>query len=309
MRAETAREMERTNTAEDVLQMVRDKIEEGKYRTIDLFRKIDDSGDGQISATELRGGLLKMGVRMTAKEFRLLLQIVDRDGSGEVSLKELDRGLKAVERRAQTAPAMMGPTRSNRGPFNREHEHFQSAFSWASRSIRMADRQAAERSPRSWVPHSQGPAAAAKAIPVGRGNVVDASVLRERLHDRAGAPGAVPPSEALVYHTLPTYRTVYKSPIFSGRFGKVANSDLADNILSSRATCKYAQRTLGESLPHGGVRTFECSSMKSSVDKVLRNEEINVKDLESGMDRLFHGCYGQQTRKARIDTLFMDDIL
>mmetsp|Transcript_25422 Transcript_25422/g.59159 ORF Transcript_25422/g.59159 Transcript_25422/m.59159 type:complete len:351 (-) Transcript_25422:325-1377(-) len=300
---QSARTHRSLDTADEVLIMVLQRLEAGKHRTIDLFRHIDASGDGLASAEELYSSLAEMGATMSGKEFALLLEIVDRDRSGEVTLKELDRALKSA-RRAQTAPLQ------GQGPFNRTKGEFESSFTWASRSMRMADRQAAEASHRSWVPHSQGPAAAAKNIPIGRGNVVDNSILRERLHDRAGVPGAVPPSLALGFHSLPTYRTVYKTPIFAGRFGKVPTSALADSLAGSRETCKSAQRELDQGfLEHGGgVKTFEWPTMLgSTVDKVLRNEAKKPEDSHPTMDRLFLGCYGQSTRQARVDGLFMDD--
>lgn len=87
-------------TAEDVLYTIVVKLHEKRMRAIDLFRKIDTSGDGSVTAEEFRGGLLSLGFAPSQKEFDIAMSLLDRDGSGSVTLKEFDRALKKIEKDA-----------------------------------------------------------------------------------------------------------------------------------------------------------------------------------------------------------------
>lgn len=89
-------------TAEDVLLDVKHKLDSTRTRTIDLFRKIDQSGDGSASAGEFRTGLAELGFTPSDHEFSVLLAQLDKDGSGDVTLKEFDRALRQVEKQAMT---------------------------------------------------------------------------------------------------------------------------------------------------------------------------------------------------------------
>ena len=60
-----------------------------------LFHDIDDDGSGIIGPNELRDGLLKfVGIELTDEEFQLALNVIDRDGSGEIEYNELSRAIK-----------------------------------------------------------------------------------------------------------------------------------------------------------------------------------------------------------------------
>jgi hypothetical protein len=76
-------------------------LNKSKTRIIDLFRSLDKSGDGLLSASELRAGLKRIGLELTKEEFAVLLSRVDQDGSGELEARELDKALKLVEKKAR----------------------------------------------------------------------------------------------------------------------------------------------------------------------------------------------------------------
>lgn len=95
---------------DDVLLAILAKLNERRSRAIDLFRKIDVSGDGSVSPDEFFNGLADMGCRPSAEEFELLMQRLDRDGGGDVTLKEFDRALKAVEKKAKADGRLAGGT-------------------------------------------------------------------------------------------------------------------------------------------------------------------------------------------------------
>mmetsp|Transcript_19590 Transcript_19590/g.54823 ORF Transcript_19590/g.54823 Transcript_19590/m.54823 type:complete len:448 (-) Transcript_19590:56-1399(-) len=82
----------------DVLHSLADKINATRNRSIDIFRKIDVSGDGCVSMEEFKAGIAGLGIDLAEGELVLLMKMTDRDNSGDVSLKEFDRGLKRAER-------------------------------------------------------------------------------------------------------------------------------------------------------------------------------------------------------------------
>lgn len=63
-------------------------------RTVDLFRKIDESGDGVVSPDEFLDGLQAFGFEPSKNEFHQLMKILDKDGDGEVDFREFDKAIK-----------------------------------------------------------------------------------------------------------------------------------------------------------------------------------------------------------------------
>ena len=79
-----------------VLLALNDKLVEKRCRTVDLFRKIDESGDGVVSPDEFREGLTQFGFSPSNNEFRALMKYLDKDGDGEVDYREFDKAIKKV---------------------------------------------------------------------------------------------------------------------------------------------------------------------------------------------------------------------
>lgn len=90
---------EEPDAASEILRCLAVKIKEGGMRAGDLFRKIDKDGGGDISAVELRDGLLaQLKYTLSDEELALLMLRLDKDGGGDISLKEFDRAMKAAEK-------------------------------------------------------------------------------------------------------------------------------------------------------------------------------------------------------------------
>uniref|UniRef100_A0A7S2VS77 Calmodulin n=1 Tax=Zooxanthella nutricula TaxID=1333877 RepID=A0A7S2VS77_9DINO len=84
--------------ADEILRQLAILLKKKRMRASDLFKKIDASGDGSLEGPELRDGLRTLGFEVSDQEFDLVMKKIDKDGGGDVSLKEFDRALRAAEK-------------------------------------------------------------------------------------------------------------------------------------------------------------------------------------------------------------------
>lgn len=78
-------------------------------RVIDLFKRWDLNGDGEISLAEFEQALPELGFHeCTAEQAQRLFAAFDHDGSGDISLRELQRTLM----RARATPLKRQPTQA-----------------------------------------------------------------------------------------------------------------------------------------------------------------------------------------------------
>mmetsp|Transcript_20383 Transcript_20383/g.56890 ORF Transcript_20383/g.56890 Transcript_20383/m.56890 type:complete len:290 (-) Transcript_20383:67-936(-) len=94
--------------ADDILRLLCALLKKKRMRASDLFKKIDASGDGSLESYELRDGLKQLGLECTDEEFDIVMARIDKDGGGDVSLKEFDRALKVAEK--------LPPKKKDKGP-------------------------------------------------------------------------------------------------------------------------------------------------------------------------------------------------
>jgi len=87
-----------TSEAEDLMKSLSDTLKKKRLRASDLFKKIDSSGDGNVSGAELRAGLADLGFKLSDSDLASIMSVIDKDGGGEVSVKEFDRALRAAEK-------------------------------------------------------------------------------------------------------------------------------------------------------------------------------------------------------------------
>mmetsp|Transcript_51204 Transcript_51204/g.81319 ORF Transcript_51204/g.81319 Transcript_51204/m.81319 type:complete len:632 (-) Transcript_51204:65-1960(-) len=90
-------------TAEEVLLAIQSQLNDRRMRCIELFRKFDTSGssDGEIHAVPFKAGLEELQLYLADDTIKMLFDFLDVDGDGGISLKELDRSLRTVERNAR----------------------------------------------------------------------------------------------------------------------------------------------------------------------------------------------------------------
>lgn len=99
----------REEDATKVLAAMHEHLSNSKTRTVDWFRKMDTSGDGKVSRAELKRGLKEMGCALTASELLAIINYLDKDSSGAVSLQELQRGMNAAVRAVAAAAGALEP--------------------------------------------------------------------------------------------------------------------------------------------------------------------------------------------------------
>ncbi|GMH65710.1 hypothetical protein TrST_g194 [Triparma strigata] len=80
------------------LTMIEAFMRKSCMRIVDIFSKMDNSGDGLVSAEELRAGLKKCGLKVKRKDVVLFVRYVDVDGGGEVGMEELEGAIRELRR-------------------------------------------------------------------------------------------------------------------------------------------------------------------------------------------------------------------
>ena len=71
--------MNASSAALVVLLNLHDKLVEKRLRTVDLFRKIDESGDGVVDPEEFRTGLNAFGFTTSDEDFQSLMEVLDKE--------------------------------------------------------------------------------------------------------------------------------------------------------------------------------------------------------------------------------------
>eukprot|EP00411_Alexandrium_monilatum_P112220 CAMPEP_0175684276 /NCGR_PEP_ID=MMETSP0097-20121207/26756_1 /TAXON_ID=311494 /ORGANISM="Alexandrium monilatum, Strain CCMP3105" /LENGTH=313 /DNA_ID=CAMNT_0016991205 /DNA_START=30 /DNA_END=969 /DNA_ORIENTATION=- len=85
---------------DDFLRTVAERLKKRRMRAMDLFKSIDASGDRSLTASELRGGLESFGIKATDQEFAAVMTKMDKDGGGDVSVKEFEKAMRHAEKLA-----------------------------------------------------------------------------------------------------------------------------------------------------------------------------------------------------------------
>ena len=120
-----------TSHAEELMKSVAELLKKKRLRASDLFKKIDASGDGNVSGEELRMGLHDLGFKLSDADLSSIMAVIDKDGGGEVSVKEFDRAMRAAEKlpsRKEKQAAQEEKVTRKRGITEEDKEEFRQIF-------------------------------------------------------------------------------------------------------------------------------------------------------------------------------------
>lgn len=95
--------------ATKALAKIHEQMSASRTRTTDWFYKMDTSRDGKISRAELKKGLKDMSCNLSASDLKAVLQYLDDDNSGSVSLQELQKSMNRAVREVAEAQAKLEP--------------------------------------------------------------------------------------------------------------------------------------------------------------------------------------------------------
>ena len=70
---------------------------------MDIFRDLDESGDGLISKRELYRGMKMLGFKIDAEIFGLLYTEIDLNGDGAIEFRELQKAIRKLDTKAQSS--------------------------------------------------------------------------------------------------------------------------------------------------------------------------------------------------------------
>lgn len=266
-----------------------------KYRSIDFFRTMDRDSSGVVSVEEFRDGLKKMGLKPSKQEFDLVINHLDKDGSGDVTGEEFNKAARLTTKKAKLE-GRDGELDSWDGP---RGNFLPSTFSWEHRSMRlnhthpggsMTERsnRSVMRLPKPWASAHDGPRSAITSTVIGSGSIYDASIHRERLMDSSFS-GSRPTSTKMP--KLPLHKTVYKKAYFDGRFGKEPSVVPDPEMLRMSDRCPTATRGKFVAIKRGCVKAFHNTPMmQSSVDQVVFNRDMDFSG-DSKFDPEFMAMY------------------
>lgn len=275
---------------------------------IDVFRVIDESGDGSVSPEEFRIGVGRLGFKMSDEDFKAVVQGLDKDGSGDVSIKEFEKALKLAVKKAQQQ--------------GREHElnTFEASlksrglgemsefkFDWSQRTLRTDGgsltsgteplcSQQSTWSPQftgsSWAVSSKGPSSMIHSTKIGSGSLMDNSVRRQRVLD-AGHISNPPSLKGLA---TPIHKTLDRDKVYRGRFGAHPAFIPSDKLHSKRHRTLHAEKSTLQATLEGGVRKYaNAPMMQSTVDQVVFNHDMDMSGAEKfdeSFTAMFEGCRG-----------------
>jgi len=300
---------ERTrDQADEALCKIKGHLNRRKTKMIDVFRVIDVSGDGFVSLDELGSGLVRLGLPMAAGELQALALRLDKDGSGDVNMREFDRALKAAERRARaegwdheveldtftgTAPTISPPPRY---------------YDWSMRKVHTdkSDRYCKPSDTgMAWRSATAGPKHANMSAKVHCGSLQDSSVGRQRIFDVTSSTSAPPvlDPQAIVSGHLGNQRPVPPNFVYDGRFGRAPLNAVADMIHrddrrhTGRHLCAASTRGVRPIFIGGGVRRFK-NAFLSNV--VVQQGALYMSEERAGAtyDTMFDGSAGLSSRVA-----------
>ncbi|CAE8596906.1 unnamed protein product, partial [Polarella glacialis] len=317
--------LEAMTLCDEVLCKVKGMLNRRKVRMIDLFRVVDQSCDGLVSREELRTGLVKIGAVTSDEEFEALADGLDKDKSGDISIKEFHKAVRLAEQKAR-AEGKTQDLDTWQMPADLQDEPV--PYDWHSRTVfldgtennspkargsvprlsltaasrELSGMQSAVRSSifatsdYSWHPASFGPMHAAMSAKIGCGSLQDASITRQRLLDNTWA--SRPPT--LDRLELPTHKkSVFRCAIFEGRFGAEPTELPSETMTKSVDRCVTAARSRFQQPFDGGIKKFPNSPMMQSEVMLGRAMNDSGSKFSKEFTDMYKGAHGMASWQRR----------
>jgi len=259
--------------ADEALVKVKGHLNKLKKRMMDIYRIFDTDGTGVVSADEFRQGIAKLGVQLKDEEFDAVVAGVDKDGSGEIEIKEFARALKLAERKARAdgRDAEVDTWWVTAPP--REALGVRPEYDWGNRSVvgsGLGD-FSLSLTASSWVSAAAGPKHASMSTRIHCGSLQDSSVGRLRLFDGVTARAVPPTTES---PRLPTYKTVHPHLAWENRFERIPVTLPSERLQRTKERCSAAARGLRVLMLPRGTRRFEHTpSTQDHIDPVMGKGE------------------------------------
>ena len=97
----------RHKDAKRVFYMLHEVIEARHERPIILFHRLDEDESGTVTQNELRKGLagLEPPIKVTRRQVESVFMLLDPNGNGNLSYREIAREIKKVSRYPKPPPA------------------------------------------------------------------------------------------------------------------------------------------------------------------------------------------------------------
>lgn len=131
------------NPADVLLRNISVHMKKLQTRAYDMFREIDKDGTGSLDEDEFRSALNGLGLALSPEDWKLILNIADSNGDGQLSYREFEAAVRGFRRRELLKKKYgdKAADTSKSGPY----EHFSRKDNTSLREVREQLREVEEQ--------------------------------------------------------------------------------------------------------------------------------------------------------------------
>ena len=217
IKRERESKMHTIDSNEDAVEAVGNRVK--KYlrknmaRAIDLFRKLDTSGDGYLDEGEMREGLKVLGLKMGPSDFKLFWKSIDEDGGGYVDTKELMDALG--NKSGKNKLRKKQPSKKYRSPIKRIQfgETRQGSLGWLNQGKTASQKNRSRRRMHKRRHYKQLPDTPPAFIPTGSVRYKDLFDKKQRMKGSLSLPN--------IHDAMPKVKQVKRTVVKASKTQKV----------------------------------------------------------------------------------------